>query len=349
MTEIEPMLFIQNIGAVDTYPKEYEVVTDAAVMGQLSYKGLYDLMLWDMPNKPPGQTRKLCLRVREKVSEPSNSGSRWDNATKSGYYHGGGIADEILTVASLALRKRFKLRSIVRFDDIPLIVPQKTGWIDKPLIGEGNLYDIGQLLETMENLDIKYHNRFILAARFYYRALLMIEEEPDLAYLSLISAIEVLCQDTSIPPPPLKEISQPLAQAISRIESDEIRDDIISHIIRRERFISRKFVQFIMKHITDDFWPKSTVNARRGGIMADELPHLLKKIYAQRSRTLHDGEPFPPNIFRPPRGDEDFPLETGILIGTRKWQEVDFIPYPHFFERLVNHVLKNFLRQHTVA
>jgi hypothetical protein len=28
-----------------------------------------------------------------------------------------------------------------------------------------------------------------------------------------------------------------------------------------------------------------------------------------------------------------------------EWDQDDFIPYPHFFERLVNHVLKTFLNK----
>jgi hypothetical protein len=81
---------------------------------------------------------------------------------------------------------------------------------------------------------------------------------------------------------------------------------------------------------------------QRGRIEPTQLSQLLERIYNQRSATLHRGEPFPPNIFGLPMIGAE--LDFGdLMIGDRKWEEKDFIPHPSFFERLVNHVLKNFL------
>ena len=39
------------------------------------------------------------------------------------------------------------------------------------------------------------------------------------------------------------------------------------------------------------------------------------------------------------------PVGKSIMFAGRKWMEEDYIPYPYFFERLVRHVLINFLKK----
>jgi len=134
-----------------------------------------------------------------------------------------------------------------------------------------------------------------------------------------------------------------LAELVDSVEDIQLRQKIECHILNRERFINRKFVSFILSHIDDDFW-KYKGRSKTARIEPDELPELLKRIYDQRSRTLHAGEPFPIAIFLPPSpiGAEKM---TGLAMASRGklWKKKDFIPYPHFFERLVNFVLKTFL------
>ncbi len=347
MADDKRMYFIRNIEAlkgkgVESFVTEYEVIADAPIVGEFTY-GPYYFTIWEVSNKHEGEERKLCLRIRERAF----SGGQREAAERSGFYHGGGIADELEALASLFLRRRFQLGPIVRIDDNPRLLSMNQGWIDKPLVvGQTNLAELPRWLGVVEGLDSNYHQRFILAVRLYHQALLLIEEQPDMAYLNLISAIEVLCQETDIGKITLSDLDQKLAELVGSVENEGLRNKIEQTILKREHFIGRRFVAFILEHIEESFWTKE--RPKHGQIKPEILPNLLKRIYGKRSKTLHNGEPFPPSIFRPPIMEAEIDFSLGVIKGEKKWEPKDFIPNPHFFERLVNHVFRNFIRRNQV-
>jgi hypothetical protein len=296
MLNDERMYFIRNIKALEenesfkTHVTEYEVTSDADIVGELIY-GPYLFTIWERGFKNEGEERKLCLRIREVDFQ------YWDSAKSAGFYHGGGISDEIVALASLFLRRRFKLGPVVREDDEPIIYGKVKDLIDKPLITwQSNLGELSKWLESVENLDSNYHQRFILAVKLYHRALLMIEEHPDMAYLNLISAIEVLCKEVDIGEVKLADLeNEKLAELINCIENEKLRKTIEQTILKREQFIGRRFVAFILDYSEKDFW--TTERPEYGAIKRDDLPEILKRIYDQRSNTLHNEDPFPPTVF----------------------------------------------------
>lgn len=321
---------------------EYEVTTNAHIVGEFKY-GPYSLSTWDFGFFNEGEERKLCLRIKSSkvrnYKQPSTS--------RKAYYHGGNIADEIVSLSSLFLRRKLKLGTIVRKDDRPMRISNANKWIDKPLIsGKSNLSSITEWFVLIESLDHKVHQKFILAVRLYHRAILLIEEEPDLAYLNLISAIEVLCQDVELNSITLNDIDSELAKLVNSLD-DNIRDSIEKRIINRERFIKRKFVKFILDNIDENFWLED--RPKQGRVEQDKLEELLGRIYKQRSNTLHSGEPFPVTIYDSPVDNCEIEFFLGISVGEKKWEPQDFIPNPHFFERLVNYVLKNYLKKNSTV
>ena len=179
----------------------------------------------------------MCLRIREKAFSADDK--PWESAKKTGFYHGGGIADELVALASLFLRRRFQLGTIVRWDDKPQLFSIEK-WIDRPIVdGQSNLGEIPSYLKLIEGLNSKYHQKFILSVRLYHRALLLIEEQPDLAYLNLVSAIETLCQDHPIGKVTLIDLDSELSQLIEAIEDRELRSKIERSFLKRERLIGR--------------------------------------------------------------------------------------------------------------
>lgn len=346
----EKMYFIRNMRLLtdDDYSiNEYEIIVDADFRGEFD-NGLYQLMIWEFSNKIAGEEQKLCIRL--KVGNIYNS---WQSSDGSKYYHGGGIEEEIICMASLAFRRRFKLGAMVRRKDKPCYLPRfkkdalRGGWINSELInGTSNLSDLSKILKLVEGLKHEYHQKFIWALKLYNRSIAIIEEEPDIAYLHLVSAIESLCQDTIIEQVHLSEINGKLSKLVNEIEDMSLRNKIKNSIIKRERFISRKFVKFILDHVEDDFWNNDNINRVAVKITSEELPKLLKNIYNQRSVTSHAGEPFPPYIF-----DSPIPQGSDILGALdvthmgRRWDKKEFIPYLPFFEGLINHVLLSFLKK----
>ena len=347
MSSDKRMYFIRNIEAlkdenVESHVDEYEVITDAHIVGEFTY-GPYYFTIWELSDKHAGEERKLCLRIRERAF--SSDDHPWRSARRSGFYHGGGIADELVALASLFLRRRFKLGPIVRMDNLPRLISIRGGGIDKPIVnGESNLAELSEWLKLVEGLDYNYHLKFILAVKFYQRALLLIEEQPDMAYLNLVSAIEVLCKDTDIGKVTLSDLDKKLAELVGSVENEDLRSEIEQAILKRERFIRRRFVAFILEHIENDFWTGEE-RPEYGQIKLEEFPDLLKRIYDQRSRTLHKGEPFPPSVFYPPSMGAEIDFSLGMIKGEKKWEPKDFIPHPHFFERVVNYALKSFIKK----
>ena len=176
---------------------------------------------------------------------------------------------------------------------------------------------------------------------------MMIEEQPDMAYLNLVSAIETLCQKHDIGEVTLSDFDPKLAELVDRVENEDLRSRIGQTILGRQQFIGRRFAAFILDYMEEGFWTEAK-RPKVGKIKPEELADLLKRIYDQRSRTLHTGEPFPVSIFYPPILGAEIDFSLGVSNGERKWKPKEFVPHPHFFERLVNHVLKTFLRRNQV-
>lgn len=336
---------------------EYEVMADSHIVGDLDY-GPYNFTIWEMHNlksfiEPEGHERKLCFRIRHAATSDEDSRLE-DSATKRGFYHGGGIPEELVSFASLLLRRRLRLGPLVRFDGKPRMWASRgPGWIDRPLIaGQSNLEDLKKKLPLVERLSPKFHQKFILAARMYHRALLLVEEEPDLAYLNLVSAVEVLCQDTDIGKFKLEDLEgyKKIAKLIARVEDQSLRGELEEALLAKERFIKKRFVQFVLDHVEEGFWsederwPEENRPAC-GRVQPEDLEHLLKKVYDQRSATLHSGEAFPPSTYSIYRRREELDTSSSRRQGQRLWERKDYIPTPMFFERLINHVLLTFLKR----
>lgn len=319
---------------------EYEVITDSNIVGQFKY-GPYFFSLWDFGIFNEGEERKLCLNIKSNAVIDS----KLPATSRKAYYHGGNIADEIVSLSSLFLRRRFKLGMVVRRDDQPVRISNTNKWIDKSLIsGESNLSSLSEWFDLIMALEDKVHHKFILAVRLYHKAILLIEEEPDLAYLNLVSSVEVLCQDVELDGITLADVDSELAKLVNLLD-DNIRDNIKKRILNREKFIKRKFVKFILDNVDDSFWFGD--GPEYGRVEQDKLEGLLGRIYNQRSKTLHSGDPFPATIYDPPILGCEIDFGLGVSVGEKRWDPEDFIPHPHFFERLVNHVLKNYLRNNS--
>jgi hypothetical protein len=344
---------------------EYEVYTDANFVGEMT--GDYRLSLWDRDIHRAGQTRLLCLRIEQEASLPPLPPIR---------------AQELASLASLFLRRRVILGPMSRFDDRSQRIasldifssntfdlePLSHRYIDEDIVRDPptNLKELSQWLKIVDHLNVTVHEKFLSAAKLYSQALQLIEIRPDVSYLNLVSAIETLAEDMNIGKPTLDDLRPGLQDLVAKISDLKLQQNITQKLAE-EGFHRRKFAGFIKQQILEDnsFWNYDRRPSKHGRVCPENLDKYLKNIYDQRSRTLHTGEQFPDYIFIPwgqiPGLDipEDIYLNKKIIIhhipleevitaisitsGGRTWKSKDFIPYPHFFERLVNHVLKNYL------
>jgi hypothetical protein len=177
----------------------------------------------------------------------------------------------------------------------------------------------------------------------YQEALDVIDQKPDFAYLLLVSCIEVivvhLAQRTTE-----SDLSAEIRESLAKVVDATARATLLNRILELDRGIARNFVAVVLQYVDADYWADAPdLDPTDGRIESTELPSLLKRIYDQRSRTLHQGEPFPPNIVRPPDSLAEIDRQTQLIIGERRWTASQFLPYVSFFERLVQHLLLQFL------
>lgn len=355
---------------MDIHPVEYEVGTDANIVGsKLTYKG-YHLSLWDLNVHRRGQTRLLCLRIEQEERLPPMFSP---------------LAQRFISLVSLFLRRRLILGPITRFDDKPCryaslgnildttldLEPPSHEYVDGEIVRDRdpqtNLQDLKEWLPLVDNLNEGVYDRFISASNLYSKALELIEVRPDVSYLNLVSAIETVAKDVDIGKPTVDDLQEGWEDLIIKLDDEELRQTFTQKLVE-ERFFRRKFREFIKQYILNDecFWNYEGRPQPQSRINVNNLDKLLNNIYDQRSRTLHSGELFPDYIFsraslpgleRYPETlyvgkriqpgyspMEEIPGGLAIMCGGRTWKSKDFIPYPHFFERLVNHVLKNYLK-----
>jgi hypothetical protein len=339
------MFFARNILALKessegSHTEELQVLAYAENVGAATY-GPYYFGLWERGSKKAGEERWLILRITEKDLEPDS----WKMADDTGLYHRGGSAHELVALASLILRQRLRLGQLVRWNDKPIMLSAGKGLRAPQLIGGvRSLSKLEEGLTLAENLSPAHHETYILATMLYNQALELIESNAELAYLNLISAVEVLAQHHPVETPSLDSLDSRLAGLLDTVQQGPLRKQLEEAILKRERFIRRRFVNFILDHIEQVFWDEAE-RPEHGKVLPTELPELLDRIYDQRSRTLHSGQPFPPNSLGPVALWSEIDRSYGFSVGERKWEPDEFIPQIQFFERLVNHVLVVFLRR----
>jgi len=236
-------------------------------------------------------------------------------------------------------------------NDEPKRLSFKDSWIDIDAVaGENLLSELQNFLKKIETLDPAYHLDYILAVDQYRRALDIIENSPDVAYLNLVTAIETLSKHFDVTELSLADLDERLDELIESIEKDELKEELRAYLTNRLKqygLATTRFVNFIIDHIEESFWNESK-SPDYCKVTPEVLRKLLKRIYSQRSRTLHRGEPFPPYVYDTPIQNCEILHADWMRTGEKQWSEKGFIPHPHFFERLVNHVLKVFLNRHLV-
>jgi hypothetical protein len=343
---------IRNLEAFEQRPAsevgesyEFEVFVDVPVHGEFRL-GPFSLVPWDAEPMSEGLRRSLVLRFVDHL----HGGGAAARSSKAGFYHGISMPAEFCALATVLLRRRVSLGPMLRIDDLALRVAAPSQQKHRGLIsGEIDAASLIARIEDLRKLPDAYHEAFILAARMYQEALAIIDDKPDLAYLLLVSSIEVFVAKF-MPRTKEEDLPADIREALDKCTDSEARARIVKRLIELDRGISRNFATFIDAHVGDAFWSESPqISVDEGRVTKEELWDLMKRVYNQRSKTLHEAEPFPPNVLSPTNAKADIDRRPEITVGQRKWTQSQFIPYVRFFERLVQHVLMQFVASKSVG
>lgn len=137
--------------------------------------------------------------------------------------------------------------------------------------------------------NVEFRQRFSTAARFYLRAIQASDSDPEIAYLHLITAGEVLSNHFDYGDELLDEQAKADLSAIA-----DIPDGVaISKRVRSTmRQIKRKFLITLTNLIDDSFFDRTEATEQYAAFKKSDFRANLAAAYDLRSRYVHTGERF---------------------------------------------------------
>ena len=167
---------------------------------------------------------------------------------------------------------------------------------------------IEKILHTEEVAeDVK--NIIISAGRFYLRSLRIFEEEPELAFLDLITCGEILSNYHQYSDEEL--FDEKLITIFKQIESKIDRGESVSSNLKQRLFqVKRKYTLTICNLLNDYFFTNSESTESFTSLSHDNIEQRVKASYDLRSLYVHTGVSFGSWLF------PNFSMEEEIHIGT---------------------------------
>lgn len=178
-------------------------------------------------------------------------------------------------------------------------LPQNTHKVRANFAVPLNLGELSRLEALVMSDDDDHARRtFHSSAKFYVQALQNIERDPEVAYLHLISSIEILSGFYDYPKEELWDSD--LAALLARIrEGMTDGEKVARQVGARLHQIKRAFVRTVTDLIDDEFFASNDCREPNYGLKADDFPRRIAAAYDLRSQYVHTGSPFGNWIDRP--------------------------------------------------
>ncbi|QJU60063.1 hypothetical protein HL653_22080 [Sphingomonas sp. AP4-R1] len=139
--------------------------------------------------------------------------------------------------------------------------------------------------------DAAARSAFMAAARFYQRALQAIEDDPEVAYLHLITAGEIIANHK--PFVEEEHIDEQTRAALARIEREMDGGAALASQLRGKlRGIKRRFVSAVASYIDPGFFDRTEAIDGFSAFRSDNFTQRLAAAYDLRSKSVHTGRPF---------------------------------------------------------
>jgi hypothetical protein len=293
---------------------EYPLYTDAHITGHIvdGYGPYRFLNTVPLASAPTVARAAIILRYTDFLDRNAPDMTK----TNTERYHGGGPPDELAALVSLALGIRAKCGGESRFFDGSDIQGLPVSWGERPvpvILGGGNrlvlpnvagTHTLGDLnpLTKLPFLNAEDAVALVRAARLYQDSLWIAESEPSMAWIMLVSAVEVAAARwRSRSDPPLERLRFNKPELFTLLEAtgnDELLQEAAA-ILADSLGATRKFVDFAI-----EFLPEPPARRPPEGFRqiwtADAIRKVFKIIYDYRSKALHSGTPFPAPMSMPP-------------------------------------------------
>lgn len=295
----------------------------------------------------------LRVRIHREESHPVLPSM---DKTDTSRYHGGWLADEIAALAGLLLGIRLRAGDITRdfVSDDPLGQPRaERRHFALPVgrerrrvvrVRSGNWNSmLRPLLEQYPALTVAHAVALVRAARLYQNAMWLADAEPELSWLMLVSALEVVAAEYLVsrgePVDALIDAMPDLVRELRAGGHDEALGIIARHSAPRLRATSR-FIQFTVTHLPG---PPPERSAAGGHVdwSPSAMRKMLSKIYDHRSKALHSGIPFPRPMCEPPWEDSERPTSLASATNEGAWLAADTPMLLQTFEHITRGAIVN--------
>ncbi|WP_156618552.1 hypothetical protein [Mycobacterium sp. 852013-51886_SCH5428379] len=210
------------------------------------------------------------------------------------------------------------------------------------------LGDVPELLGRLPTLNASESVALTRCAHQYQMAVWVADSDPELAWLQLVSAVEVAAThwrgQKVDAVAGLKELYPKIVGKLN----DEEQVKFVARQLKKLIGSTQRFLDFM-----EEFDPGPPVERceEHFQISWTDLRRRLTLVYRYRSNRLHSGEPFPPVMNQEPMASDqgagwyERPFGVAHFAGSTQWPS-DAIPmYLWFFERLVQGALLRWYRE----
>ena len=342
---------------------EFPLYTDSHITGELNDGiGPYKFLNMISGINGPG---KICDAITLRIFWYVNDQSAYEIKTDTSKYHGGWVTDEVAALVSLRLGIRVKAGKMTRIYDshsdeyfgTPRSAREKPpeakiglrGPVLPSVVKTVNITNLKEIY-SLSSLNEEQYIALVRSSRMYQEALWVAENNPELAWLMLVSSLETAaCQWSSEEDTDIERLrfSKPkLAKILFEAGGDDLVEKVASEIVHTLGATS-KFIKFCLNYFPEppedrpEEWAR--VKWSKTGFRA-----ILNKIYNYRSAALHGGTPFPAPLCGPPDSvsKEAGIAEKGVLaLATHtlggSWKSEDLPISMNAFQIFVNGVLNN--------
>lgn len=195
--------------------------------------------------------------------------------------------------------------------------------------------------------DPKFVNFLQTAGRFYLQALQNFEERPDVAYLNLITAGEVLSNYYEIKK---EELLDDDARDILTKIADASTDGpkLAKRIKGRLYQVKRRFLRLFTDLLTEPFFLISEAEHEFSRLKKEDIAERMSAAYDLRSLHVHTGIPFGHWISRSIGECSEIQMGTPIVDNDKFKKAVALAPTYFGLERAIRYCLLRFMHTHGV-
>lgn len=342
------------------YAFEFPLFTDTHITGEITegcgpYQFLNTVPIFKQGTIAPS----IILRVTEYLEEDSTA--RKMSETNTDRYHGGWQVDEIAALMSLCLGIRLKAGGCIRTFEaegdprgrpemhslhIDPILVKRQGFrpVLPSAIGTHCIND-AHLIQSYCELSPLDAISLIRAARLYQDAIWIAESDPALSWVYLVSSIEAAAnhwkREKESPVDRLKATQPKLEAVLLEHGGNELLQKV-AELMADYMGATRKFINFILTYLPKPPEMRPPPFAQHEW-STKSFERSLRTIYHWRSRSLHNGTPFPDPMCNPPFKQKNWFWEKPLGLASSSkgavWVLEDTPMLLHLFEYIVRNAL----------